>query len=110
MNRREFVAGALALPFMHGCKGLFGPSATPVQPPRRISPNAKVNVGIIGCGVIAKGTNVPGFLKDPRCRVTVACDMVKVAPGYFYGAKPKGAAKSASSVMEMLVAGISSRS
>ena len=94
MNRREFVAGALALPFMHGCKGLFGPSATSVQPPRRISPNAKVNVGIIGCGVIAKGTNVPGFLKDPRCRVTVACDMVKVAPGYFYGAKPKGAAKS----------------
>ena len=94
MNRREFVAGALALPFMHGCKGLFGPSAASVQPPRRISPSAKVNVGVIGCGVIAKGTNVPGFLKDPRCRVTVACDMVKVAPGYFYGAKPKGAAKS----------------
>ena len=52
MKRREFVAGALALPFLGGCRGLFCGRATA---PRRISPNAKVNVGVIGCGVIAKG-------------------------------------------------------
>ena len=65
-DRRSFIAGALAAPFLGCCCGRN-------KPPRRVPANQKVNVGIIGCGVIAKGTNVPGFLKDPRCRVTVVC-------------------------------------
>ena len=85
-DRRAFIAGALATPF-------FGCCSCRNKPPRRVPANQKVNVGIIGCGAIAKWTNVPGFLKDPRCRITVVCDMVKVAPGYFYGEKPKDAAK-----------------
>ncbi|MBR6588173.1 MAG: Gfo/Idh/MocA family oxidoreductase, partial [Kiritimatiellae bacterium] len=89
-DRRAFLAGAFAASFMGGCRS-FGNRNMPV---RRIGANSKVNVGIIGCGLIAKGTNVPGFLKDPRCRVTVACDIVKVAPGYFYGKKPVNSVKS----------------
>ena len=84
ITRRSFVGSAACagVPFFIGCG-----SACAAVPLRQPGPNGRVNVGLIGCGVIAKGTNVPGFLKDPRCRVTVACDMVKEAPGYFYGAK-----------------------
>ncbi|MBP3406847.1 MAG: hypothetical protein J6N18_12150, partial [Kiritimatiellae bacterium] len=81
LSRRGFIGGIAAASapfFVGGCK-------SGSLPPRRISPNAKVNVAIIGCGLIAKSTNVPGFLKDPRCRVTIACDIVKMAPNYFYG-------------------------
>lgn len=39
-------------------------------------------MAIIGCGTIARGTNVPGFLQDPRCRVTTVCDIVELAPDY----------------------------
>ena len=85
MDRREFLAGAAAFSSLCGCRSTG---------PRRVSPSDKVNVAIIGCGVIAKSTNVPGFLKDDRCRVTVACDVVKVAPGYYYGTKPTNGAKS----------------
>ena len=77
-SRRGFIGGAAASFFIGGCcAGKCGP--------RKVGPNEKVNVAIIGCGLIAKCTNVPGFLKDQRCRVTIACDMVKVAPEYFYG-------------------------
>ena len=78
-SRRQFLGGAAASFLIGGCATKSGP--------RKVGVNEKVNVGIIGCGLIARGTNVPGFLKDPRCRVTVACDMVKVAPEYFYGAR-----------------------
>ena len=83
ITRRGFVGSAAlaGAPFFIGC------GAARAAVPRQPGPNGRINVGIIGCGVIAKGTNVPGFLKDPRCRVTVACDMVKEAPGYFYGTK-----------------------
>ena len=78
ISRRAFLGSSLASApfFIGGCQMK--------RSPRRIPANSKVNVAIIGCGVIAKFTNVPGFLKDPRCRVTVACDMVKIAPRYFY--------------------------
>ena len=76
-SRRQFLGGAAASFFIGGC-------ATKVAP-RKVGPNGKVNVAIIGCGWIARFHNTPCFLKDPRCRVTVACDMVKMAPGYFYG-------------------------
>ena len=78
-SRRQFLGGAAASFFIGGCASKCAP--------RKVGPNEKVNVAIIGCGCIAKGTNVPGFLQDPRCRVTVACDMVKLAPDYFYGAR-----------------------
>ena len=83
MNRRDFVSGSLAFAgasfFIGGCATRKGA--------RRIAANAKVNVGIIGCGLIAKTTNVPGFLQDPRCRVTTVCDVVEIAPDYFYGGR-----------------------
>ena len=81
MNRRSFLLStAASVPFfIGGCATRRGP--------RRIAANAKVNVGIIGCGCIAKSTNVPGFLQDPRCRITAVCDIVRIAPDYFYGAR-----------------------
>ena len=81
VTRRSFLrSAAVSLPFFAGgCAGLDGLC--------RRGANDKVNVAIIGCGLIAKSTNVPGFLKDSRCRVVVACDMVKMAPDYFYSAR-----------------------
>ena len=83
MNRRDFVSGSLAFAgasfFIGGCATRNGV--------RRIPANAKVNVAIIGCGLIAKTTNVPGFLQNPRCRVTTVCDVVEIAPDYFYGGR-----------------------
>jgi len=81
LSRRTFLGGAAASFFIGGCMTN--------RQPRKISPNAKVNVAIIGCGWIARFENVPKFLKDDRCRVTIACDMVKLAPDYYYGGKPK---------------------
>ncbi len=80
ISRRNFIGGASASLFVTGCV-----SAT--KGPRKFAANEKVNVAIIGCGIIARFTNVPGFLKDKRCRVTTVCDMVKLAPDYFYGAR-----------------------
>lgn len=82
-SRRSFLYSATAFPFF------IGGCASRVRP-RKVGPNEKVNVAIIGCGLIARFTNVPGFLRDPNCRVTVACDMVKIAPNYYYGKKGSG--------------------
>ena len=91
VSRRDFIGSAAlaGAPFFIGCKS----AACAAQSPRRIPAGGLVNVACIGCGLIAKHTNVPGFLKDPRCRVTIACDMVEEAPDYFYGARPKGSTK-----------------
>ena len=82
LTRKDFL-GLSALAgtsfFIGGCVSAKGP--------RKFAANEKVNVAIIGCGLIARGTNVPGFLNDSRCRVTVACDMVREAPDYFYGGR-----------------------
>ena len=80
ISRRSFIGGASASLFITGCM-----SAS--KGPRKFAANEKVNVAVIGCGLIARFTNVPGFLQDDRCRVTVACDMVNLAPDYFYGAR-----------------------
>lgn len=79
-TRRSFLRGASLLPFLVGGCSFSGKA-------RRFAANETVNVAIIGCGLIARGTNVPGFLRDSRCRVTVACDMVRLAPDYFYGSR-----------------------
>ena len=76
-SRRNFLGGAAASFFIGGCA--TGGSA------RKIAANEKVNVAIIGCGWIARAVNLPGFLKDDRCRVTAVCDVVELAPDYFYG-------------------------
>ena len=78
-SRKEFIGGIAASFFIGGC-------ATRVAP-RKVAANSKVNVAIIGCGRIARSTNLPGFLQDPRCRVTTVCDVVELAPDYFYGAR-----------------------
>ena len=79
LSRRSFLwSSAASVPFfIGGCMTAKGP--------RKFAANEKVNVGIIGCGLIARFTNVPGFLQDPRCRVVAICDVVKMAPDYFYG-------------------------
>ena len=59
-SRKEFIGGIAASFFIGGC-------ATRCAP-RKIGPNQKVNVAIIGCGRIARYTNLPGFLQDSRCR------------------------------------------
>ena len=83
MSRRSFLGcGTAAVPFfIGGCATRCGA--------RRVPANAKVNVAVIGCGLIAKMTNVPGFLQDDRCRVTTVCDVVEIAPDYFYGGRGK---------------------
>lgn len=81
VSRRNFLAGAAVSFFIGGCAA--------ARAPRKVRPNDKVNVAIIGCGWIARFCNVPGFFRDPRCRVTVVCDMVREAPNYYYGGKPE---------------------
>ena len=78
-TRRWFLQGVSSSVFLGGCASRIAA--------RRVAPNDKVNVGVIGCGLIAKTTNVPGFLQDDRCRVTTVCDVVEIAPDYFYGAR-----------------------
>lgn len=78
VSRRSFLesmAAAGTAAFVSGCCSKCGLFAA----------NSRVNVAIIGCGLIAKLTNAPGFLKDPRCRVTTVCDVVELAADYFYG-------------------------
>ena len=60
ITRRDFVGSAACagVPFFIGCGSVYA-----AAPLRRPAPSGRVNVGIIGCGLIAKGTNVPGFLK-----------------------------------------------
>ena len=79
LSRRKFIGGAGASLLIAGCATRHSA--------RRVPANAKVNVAVIGCGRIAKLTNLPGFLRDPRCRVTTVCDVVELAPDYFYGAR-----------------------
>ena len=81
-SRRNFLGGAAASFFIGGCASRITP--------RKVSANAKVNVGVIGCGLIARSTNVPGLLNDDRCRVTTVCDVVEMAPDYFYGGRGSG--------------------
>lgn len=81
-SRKEFIGGIAASFFIGGC-------ATKVVP-RKVAANSKVNVAIIGCGWIARSTNLPGFLQDPRCRVTTICDIVELAPNYFYSTRDSG--------------------
>jgi predicted dehydrogenase len=78
-SRRQFLGGATASFFIGGCASRVAA--------RKISPNSKVNVGIIGCGCIARSINVPGFLKDDRCRITTVCDVIEIAADYFYGGR-----------------------
>ena len=78
-SRRQFLGGAAASLFIGGCASRVAA--------RKVAANDKVNVAVIGCGLIAKTTNVPGFLKDPRCRVTTVCDVVELALDYFYGGR-----------------------
>ena len=73
------MSGAAASFFIGGCASKVAP--------RKVGSNDKVNVGVIGCGLIAKTVNVPGFLRDPRCRIVAVCDLVKIAPDYFYGGR-----------------------
>ena len=75
-SRRRFLGEAAASFFIGGCM-----TKAAVH---KVAANSTINVAIIGCGCIARSTNVPGFLKDPRCRVTVVCDVVELAPDYFY--------------------------
>jgi len=91
MNRRSFLKSSLfAAPFLAGgCKGLFSPE---YAPRRNLAPSQKVNVALVGCGTQMLD-NVRQLLADGRVRVTVCCDPVLEAPGYFYDAKRLGGRK-----------------
>ena len=81
-TRKEFLGiGALAA-ICSGC-GTFNIGKARG---RRPAPSGILNVAIIGCGPMG-GTNMAGFLKDPRVRVTCACDPIGETKRHGYNAK-----------------------
>ena len=39
------------------------------------SPGAPVRVGVIGAGTWARAAHLPGYRRDPRCRIVAVCDV-----------------------------------
>ena len=79
ISRRNFLwTSALAA---GGCFSIGESYAVP----RRPAPSDRVNLAVIGCGVMGLG-NMWGFLNDARVQVVAVCDPVKDCPRYGYPA------------------------
>ncbi len=61
--------------------------------PRRPNPSERINVALIGCGIMGV-INIGVFMQDSRVQVTAVCDPIMEAPKYSYDAKMIGGAKS----------------
>lgn len=71
MKRRAFLNNSLAL-----SSGLFVlPELIPGSVFRSFRPNDKVNIGLIGCGRIAREHNLPEILKYDSARVVAVSDL-----------------------------------
>lgn len=71
MKRREFLNNSLAV-----SSGLIVlPELIPGSVFRAFRPNDKVNIGLIGCGRIAREHNLPEILKYDSARVVAVCDL-----------------------------------
>jgi len=71
MKRRIFLKNTLAT-----TAGAFVfPSIIPAQVMGRNSPSNKINIGIIGCGRIARNHNLPEILDYDIARVIAVCDV-----------------------------------
>ncbi|MEN8193554.1 MAG: Gfo/Idh/MocA family oxidoreductase, partial [Bacteroidota bacterium] len=51
------------------------PSILPANVFRSASPNDKINIGVIGCGRIARGHDIPETLKYDTARIVAVCDV-----------------------------------
>lgn len=72
VNRRNFIRNsALAT------AGIF--SAPAILPTNilkaKYTPNNKINIGVIGCGRIARGHDIPEILKNDSARIVAVCDV-----------------------------------
>lgn len=72
LNRRNFLgltatAGAASL---SGCVTGEGPAVTSGR-----SPNGKLRIGVIGCGGIARGEDIPGLASHKRAEMVAFCDI-----------------------------------
>ena len=83
--RRELIS---ALAGGTGCACLSGCFSILKRAPCRPDPSERINVGIIGCGIMG-WTNAEGFLADRRVQITVVCDPVVEGPGYGYAGKQR---------------------
>ncbi len=82
-NRRDFLkatlfttAGAAIAPNI--IPSAFGMSNSPNYLSNyslNHSPNYKINVGVIGCGRIARGHDIPLTLRDDNARIVAVCDV-----------------------------------
>ena len=71
MKRRAFLNNSLAV-----SSGLLVlPELIPGSVFRAFRPNDKVNIGLIGCGRIAREHNLPEILKYDSARVVAVCDL-----------------------------------
>jgi predicted dehydrogenase len=71
MQRREFIGQSLAV-----SSGLVVlPEIIPASVFEPFRPNDKVNIGLIGCGRIAREHNLPEILKYDSARVVAVCDL-----------------------------------
>jgi len=71
MERRLFVKNALATTV-----GAFAiPAIVPSNVIGKNSPGNKINIGLIGCGRIARDHNLPEILKNDNARLIAVCDL-----------------------------------
>lgn len=70
MNRRKFIGSAAAT--LAGTVAL--PSILPASVVRG-GQNARINIGQIGCGRIARGHDLPGTMQHEAARIVACCDL-----------------------------------
>ena len=74
LNRRDFIKNSSLISI-----GLF--SAPTILSPSvlksKYTPNNKINIGVIGCGRIARDHDIPLTLKNDSARIVAVCDLDK---------------------------------
>jgi myo-inositol 2-dehydrogenase / D-chiro-inositol 1-dehydrogenase len=71
MKRRSFLRKALVT----GAGAFVVPTIIPSNVIGKNPPGDKINIGIIGCGRIAREHNIPEIVKYDTARVTAVCDL-----------------------------------
>lgn len=71
MERRSFVKNALAAT----AGAVVIPTIIPSHVTGKNSPGDKINIGLIGCGRIARDHNLPEILKYDSARLIAVCDL-----------------------------------
>ncbi len=72
VNRRNFIRNsALAAVGIISAPAILPTSILKAK----YTPNNKINIGVIGCGRIARGHDIPETLKNDSARIVAVCDV-----------------------------------